>query len=123
MQKIILDDESEAIRKLHQDKSITVLTQADLNFYNRIKAHPEYEKLRSALTKIGLYMEVAPENFGFDRNNNLFYLDSDVIDPYEAIVQVPQLVSNLRECMYEIESEEEKNEALFYLESLEKLLI
>ncbi|MBP9819569.1 hypothetical protein KBC79_02415 [Candidatus Woesebacteria bacterium] len=122
VQKIILDGESDAIRKLYQDKSITKLTQADLNFFNRIKKHPEYEKFRSTLAKLGLYIEVAPENFGFDADDHLFYLDSDVLDPNEAQVEIPQLILNLRRYISEIESEKEKVQALLYLESLEKLV-
>lgn len=118
VQKIKLDAESDAIRMLYQDRSIVKLTEADLNFYRRIKLHPQFERFQKALKAIGIQMEVAPENFGFDENNNLYYLDSDIYDLDELPIPMDQLVPNLSRCISAIPSVSVRQRATAYLERL-----
>jgi len=123
VQRIMLDDESETIRDLYQNKSVTKLTDADLHFFNRIKAHPNFNALRTILLELGLHIEVVPENFGFDMHNNLYYLDSDLIDPYEANIDARQLIGNLRAFIQKFNLGQEREQALLHLKELEDLLL
>ena len=120
VQKIHLDNQSNDIRYLYQDKSITTLTQLDLDFFNRIKVHPDYKKLTDILNDLGLPLDPMPENFGFDTNNNLFYLDSDVYDPTKLRIPMSQVITNIRNYANSLNSKVYRQKVETYLVRLEE---